>query len=181
VSRDELDACAEGRQSFVKPLALGPEDGMAMTRCGTGFQPSCMKSRSGILWFCTPGGLVTVDPKSIKPGTQPPPVYIEEATADEQSLALGTRSVTVPPGATRASFRYTGLSFSAPEKILFRYRLEGYDDNWISAGAEAKHLHALACQQISSPRQRREQGRFGRCRCGIDVVVVPGGRPGRFA
>jgi len=134
VSRDELDACAEGRQSFVKPMTLGPEDGMAIARCGTGFQTSCMKSRSGTLWFCTPGGLVTVDPKSIKPSTQPLPVYIEEATADDRLLAPGTRSVNVPSGARRVSFRYTALSFGAPEKILFRYRLEGYDDAWVNAG-----------------------------------------------
>jgi len=174
VSRDELDACAEGRQSFVKPLTLGPEDGMAMPRCGTGFQPSCMKSRSGILWFCTPGGLVTVDPKSIKPGMQPPPVYIEEATADDRSLALGTRSVTVPPGARRASFRYTALSFSAPEKIIFRYRLESYDDAWVNAGAarEATYTRLPAGKYQFRVSAGNKDGVWNTAGAVLGVIVV---------
>src|SRR5262245_29764339 len=123
VSRDELEACADGRQGFVRAMTLGAEDGMLGPVCGSGFQPSCMKARSGALWFCTPRGLVIVDPKSIKPSIQPPPIHIEEVTADDHSLALGTRTVTVPPGVRRVSFRYTALSFSAPDTIRFRYRL----------------------------------------------------------
>jgi signal transduction histidine kinase/ligand-binding sensor domain-containing protein len=175
MSRDELDACAEGRQSFVRPLTLGPEDGMAMPRCGTGFQPSCMKSRSGILWFCTPGGLVTVDPKSIRPSTQPPPVYIEEATADDQPLALGMRTVTVPPGARRVSFRYTALSFSAPEKIMFRYRLEGYDDAWVNAGAtrEATYTRLPASKYQFRVSAGNKDGVWNTAGAVLDVVVLP--------
>jgi signal transduction histidine kinase/ligand-binding sensor domain-containing protein len=175
VNRDELDACAEGQQSFVKPLTLGPEDGMALSRCGTGFQPSCMKSRSGTLWFCTPGGLVTVDPKSIKPSTQPPPVYIEEVTADDRSLSLGTRAVIIPPGVRRVSFRYTALSFSAPEKILFRYRLEGYDDAWVNAGAtrEATYMRLPARKYQFRVSAGNKDGVWNTVGAVLDVVVVP--------
>jgi signal transduction histidine kinase len=175
VSRDELDACAEGRQGFVKPMTLGLEDGMAMPRCGTGFQPSCLKSRSGTLWFCTPGGLVTVDPKSIKPSTQPPPVYIEEATADDRLLALATRSVTVPPGARRVSFRYTALSFSAPEKILFRYFLENYDDQWINAGVtrEATYTRLPAGKYQFRVSAGDKDGVWNTAGAVLGVIVVP--------
>ena len=175
VSRDELDACAEGRQNFVMPLTLGPEDGMAMPRCGTGFQPSCMKSRSGLLWFCTTGGLVRVDPKSIRPSTQPPPVYIEEATADDRSLSLGKRPLTIPPGVRRVSFRYTALSFSAPEKILFRYRLEGYDDAWVNAGAarEATYMRLPARKYQFHVSAGNNDGVWNTAGAVLDVIVVP--------
>ena len=175
VSRDELDACAEGRQSFVKPLTLGQEDGMAMPTCGTGFQPSCMKSRSGTLWFCTMGGLVTVDPKSIKPGTQPLPVYIEEVTADDRLLSLGTRTVTIPPGVRRVSFRYTALNFSAPEKLLFRYRLEGYDDAWVNAGAtrEAAYVRLPARKYQFHVSAGNKDGVWNTAGAVLDVIVVP--------
>lgn len=174
-SRDELDACAEGRQSFMKPMTLGAEDGMTMPRCGTGFQPSCMKSRSGTLWFCTPGGLVTVDPKSIKPSTQPPPVYIEEATADDRSLAVGTQTVTVPPRVRRVSFRYTALSFSAPEKILFRYRLEGYDDAWVNAGnaREATYTRLPAGKYQFRVSAGDKDGVWNTAGAVLGVTVVP--------
>ena len=148
---------------------------MAMPRCGTGFQPSSVKSRSGALWFCTTGGLVTVDPKSIKPGTQPPPVYIEEVTADERALALGMRVVTVPPGVRRVSFRYTALSFSAPEKILFRYRLEGHDDTWVNAGAarEAAYMRLPAHKYRFRVSAGNKDGVWNEAGAVLDVVVVP--------
>jgi ligand-binding sensor domain-containing protein len=175
VSRDELDACAEGRQSFVKPLTLGLEDGMAMPTCGTGFQPSCMKSRSGTLWFCTMGGLVTVDPKSIKPVAQPPTVYIEEVTADDRLLSLGTRTVTIPPGVRRVGFRYTALSFNAPEKILFRYRLEGHDDAWVNAGAarEAIYMRLPPRKYQFHVSAGNKDGVWNTAGAVLDVVVVP--------
>jgi len=140
MSRAELEACADGRANFVNCLTLGPEDGMIAPNCGSGFTPSCMKSRSGTLWFCTAGGLAIVDPGKVQPRSQRPPVHIEGATADDQPLVLRPAqageapAVTIGPGATHVGFRYTALSFSAPDKVRFRYRLEGYEENWVSAG-----------------------------------------------
>jgi signal transduction histidine kinase/ligand-binding sensor domain-containing protein len=141
VSRADLEACAEERTHFINCLTLGPEEGMIAPNCGSGFKPSCMKSSTGHLWFCTPGGLVVVDPKNVQPRSQPPPVHIEDVTGDDQPLnvraARGDRpaAVTIPPRVTRVAFHYTGLSFSAPDKLRFRYRLEGYDEQWVNAGS----------------------------------------------
>ena len=41
----------------------------------------------------------------------------------------------VAPGKHRLEFRYTGMSFSSPERVRFRYRLEGLDPDWVEAGA----------------------------------------------
>lgn len=175
VSRDELDACADGQQNFLKAMTLGPEDGMTMALCGSGFQPSCMKSRAGTLWFCTPGGLVIVDPKAVKPSTNAPVVHIEEATADDRSLALETRSVKVPAGVRRVSFRYTALSFSGPEKIRFRYRLEGYDDGWVSAGAarEATYTRLPAGSYRFRVSAANKDGVWNTAGAVLGVIVVP--------
>jgi signal transduction histidine kinase/ligand-binding sensor domain-containing protein len=160
VSRAELEACAEGRQAFVNVLTLGAEDGMIAPNCGSGFKPSCMKSRSGHLWFCTPSGLVVVDPKKVQPNSRPPPVHIEEVFADDRRLEISTRGVIVPPRATRVGFHFTGLSFSAPEKLRFRYRLEGYDDDWVSAGAarEAVYTRLPPGQYVFRVRASNKEG-----------------------
>jgi ligand-binding sensor domain-containing protein len=163
VSRTELEACLEGKTSFVNCLTLGPEDGMLVPNCGSGFKPSCMKSRSGLLWFCTPGGLVIVDPKKVGPRSQPPPVHIEEVAADDQPLALQAAQsrephhVMIQPGVTRVVFRYTALSFNAPDKLRFRYFLQGYDEHWVSAGGarEAVYTRLPAALPVSSRRQQR--------------------------
>ena len=119
---------------------------MLAPSCGSGFKPSCMKSRSGLLWFCTPAGLAIVDPKKVQPRSRPPPVHIEEVTGDDRLLRVrvgrgGESTVTVPPGMARITFQYTALSFSVPEKLRFRYHLEGYDDNWVSAGAARQAVY----------------------------------------
>jgi hypothetical protein len=63
----------------------------------------------------------------------PPPVVLEEAWANQVTLA-GDGQTSVPPGNHTFDFRFTALSFSAPEKLRFRYRLEPADKDWVDAG-----------------------------------------------
>jgi signal transduction histidine kinase len=65
-----------------------------------------------------------------------PAVAIEEASFgdDEISLDVSPAVLKVPPSPPQVEFRYTALSFSAPEKVKFRYRLEGLDKDWQDAG-----------------------------------------------
>src|SRR6185295_9639476 len=63
----------------------------------------------------------------------PPPVHIEEVNVDQRSFDLN-RVAEAAPGRGDLVFRYTGLSFFAPEKVKFRYKLEGYDTDWVEAG-----------------------------------------------
>ena len=147
VSHADLVACAEGRTHFVNCLTLGLEEGMIAPNCGSGFKPSSMKSSTGHLWFCTPGGLAVVDPKNVQPHSLPPPVHIEEVTGDDRPLSVQAArggqpaAVIIPPRVTRVGFHYTGLSFSAPDKLRFRYRLEGYDEHWVNAGAAREAVY----------------------------------------
>ena len=60
-------------------------------------------------------------------------MHIERVTADSIALAL-TQGIDVPPGRQQWEFQYTALSLLAPQRTLFRYRLEGFDQNWIDAG-----------------------------------------------
>lgn len=113
-------------------------------------QPSACKGTDGRLWFRTMQGAATVDPNELSTNELPPPVVIEEVLADGKGLDLsgGTGSsgavvgagappnvfVTVNPGRGELEVRYTALSLRAPEKDLFRYRLEGVDLSWVEAG-----------------------------------------------
>src|SRR6185436_6172617 len=62
----------------------------------------------------------------------PPPVQIEEATVDQIAFPVN-QLAHAAPGRGDMVFRYTGLSFIAPEKVHFKYRLDGYDRKWIDA------------------------------------------------
>ena len=74
-----------------------------------------------------------IDPGSIKTNEQPPPVIVEQFIVDSESISL-TQDLEIQPGKEKFEFRYAGLSFSAPEKVKFKYKLEGFDKGWVDAG-----------------------------------------------
>jgi signal transduction histidine kinase len=102
-------------------------------------QPAGCKTPDGHLWFPTGKGLVEVEPGNVTTNFLPPPVIIDEMRVDDKPFTSGEFCITslnVPPGWHRIEFQYTGLSFATPEKVLFKYRLEGFDDDWVDAGTK---------------------------------------------
>jgi signal transduction histidine kinase len=85
------------------------------------------------MWFPTVKGPVVVDLGKITANRLPPLVAIEQALIN-QNLIDPQGNADIPPGKGDLEFHYTGLSFSAPEKVRFKYQLEGYDDTWVNAG-----------------------------------------------
>ena len=79
-------------------------------------------------------GAAVIAPERIKTNDEPPPVAIEQIVVDDKPVEK-TASIELPAGAYRLEFHYTGLSFIAPEKVHFKFRLEGLDQNWVDAGA----------------------------------------------
>ena len=133
ISKSELDEFAQGRISSVSPVAYGTADGMITRECSGGGDPAGWKDREGRLWFPTIKGVAMIDPARIKTNSQPPPVVIEQIRIDDQSIAPADR-VELSPGTTRFDLYYTAPSFVAPEKVRFKYMLEGFDKDWIDSG-----------------------------------------------
>lgn len=133
VRKQELEELAAGKRSRVNSIAFGKEDGMLNRECNGGFQPAGWKTTDGRLWFPTIKGLVVIDPEEITTNALPPPVTIERFVADSGTVAL--RGVPqLPAGTGRLEFHYAGLSYSAPQRVTYRYKLEGFDQDWIEAG-----------------------------------------------
>jgi ligand-binding sensor domain-containing protein/signal transduction histidine kinase len=139
VSKRELDDLVSGKITSVVPQVYGRAEGMVSEECTGGFCPAGLKSKTGMLWFPTLKGIVVVDPRPKTNDIPAPTVVLEEVLVDGVAMAVSlTHSLTplrVPPGKHRLDFRYTALSFSAPERIRFRYRLEGLDPRWSEGGA----------------------------------------------
>jgi ligand-binding sensor domain-containing protein/signal transduction histidine kinase len=153
VNKRRLDELAAGKIPAVYPQLFGRAEGMLSEECTGGFCPAGLKTKSGLLWFSTFKGVVVVDPR-LQPGAEPMPnTVLEEVLVDgvpdpmlhssnpntEQTGRLGGavgpwQTLRITPGKHRVEFRYTGLSFDAPEKMRFRYRLEGLDTDWVDAG-----------------------------------------------
>jgi diguanylate cyclase (GGDEF)-like protein len=133
VALSVLEDFADGKRASVSCVAFGKADGMGSSECMGGCQPAGCVARDGRLWFPTADGLVVVDPDRLPTNTVPPPLAIEAFTADGKPL-LEREEVVVPAGAHNLEVRYAALSLRAPERVLFRYRLTGFDDRWVEAG-----------------------------------------------
>jgi signal transduction histidine kinase/ligand-binding sensor domain-containing protein len=114
--------------SFVKIDALdGAHSGLANVG-----QPTATKSRDGRLWFAGNTVLQMVDPKR-PTNPLPPPVQIEEVVADHKSYE-SLDKVAVPHLRGELEVNYTALSYQIPQRVLFRYKLEGHDTEWNEVG-----------------------------------------------
>ena len=131
----ELNRCANGQIKEVHCLTYGISDGLPTLECSGGLQPAGCRTADGRLWFPTSKGLGIVDPQNIITNQFPPPVVIEALLVDDRPVKNTAVSpgLQIPPGRHRFEFQYAGLSFIAPEKMQFRYQLEGFDREWVNA------------------------------------------------
>ena len=154
IRKDELDRFADGRSQTVQSLSFTKADGLPSMECSGGSQPSGCRSRDGRLWFPTVKGLAVVDPSKVRLNPLPPPVVIEEAIVDEiaaplvrlateperssgglpNGLSMDPRKLQMGPVKQSLEFRFTGLSLTAPQKVRFKYKLEGLGGDWVDAG-----------------------------------------------
>jgi diguanylate cyclase (GGDEF)-like protein len=128
----DLDAVADGRAATVTCSSYGRADGMGTNECNGGQQPCAWKTRDGRLCFATMRGVAILDPSSIRINPRPPPVVIEETFLDGKLVSEG--GTRFAPGKHRLEIRFSALSLVAPEKVLFKYQLEGFDNDWVEGG-----------------------------------------------
>ncbi len=131
LDKSELEAFADGRTHSLNPVVYGTADGMRTRECSGGGHPSAWRDHAGRLWFSTIKGVATIDPEHMPTNTQPPPAVVEQVRVDGEAVAP---EASVPPGKSRFDFYYAGLSFVAPEKVRYRYKLEGFDKDWVEGG-----------------------------------------------
>jgi signal transduction histidine kinase/ligand-binding sensor domain-containing protein len=119
----------------VEPVVIGPDDGLSEATCLGGVQPACWTSHDGVLWFATRQGVVAIDPRKERAIPQNLKVQITSARGDDRDVgAAGV--ISIPPHARTVELRYSVLCLATPDRVLTRYRLAGYDDEWTAGGAD---------------------------------------------
>jgi signal transduction histidine kinase/ligand-binding sensor domain-containing protein len=118
-------------------IEFGTADGLRSRETATNSHPSAWRSRDGHLWFATPRGLAEVDPAHFPLNTVPPPVALERFVVDDVDYPVqgANTSLRVAAGHVHFEFDYAALSFIAPQKVRYRYMLEGFDRGWTEAGS----------------------------------------------
>lgn len=116
-------------------IEFGPVDGLRSRETATNSHPSAWRSADGHLWFATPKGIVEVDPAHFPVNLVPAPVAIERFAVDDRDQLLAGAPIAIPAGHGHFQFDYAGLSFTEPQKVRYRYMLEGFDRGWTEAGS----------------------------------------------
>jgi hypothetical protein len=91
--------------------------------------PSAIEGTDGRLWFALTSGLVSIDPLQIKRNPLPPPVTIWSVSARGTQYAAASQP-RLPVHTTDVRIDYTAGSLTIPERVSFRYKLEGSDRDW---------------------------------------------------
>lgn len=126
IRRDELEEFFAGKRSQVSALSLGRSDGLASTETQLKSQPAMAQTDDGQIWIATAQGLAHFHPREVLDHLRPPPVAVDGLTVNEQSFTLRSGPITLPPGGGRVvEIAFSSLSFVAPERVTFEYRLTG--------------------------------------------------------
>ncbi len=172
VARENVLAAMNGTRSDLSGTVYGSTDGMPSAECNAAF-PAAFRARNGQLWVATARGVAVIDPNSNRRNTVAPPVHVEEALIDGSAAASG--ALHVPPGTQRLEIRYTAISLRAPERVTFRYMLEGYDRDWVDARtSRVAHYTQLAPGNYTfRVRARNEDGVPSNGEAHLSMTVEP--------
>jgi signal transduction histidine kinase/ligand-binding sensor domain-containing protein len=148
VARSELDewaVAADKSNRTIHTTVFGSSDGLRTLAVVSDYTPRVSRSPDGKLWFIAPDGISVVDPRHLPFNSLPPPVYIEKITADRKGYeptAPAGGPLRLPALIRDLQIDYTALSLVAPEKVRFRYKLEGRDRDWQDADTRRQAFYS---------------------------------------
>jgi ligand-binding sensor domain-containing protein/signal transduction histidine kinase len=190
VREEDFDDVAEGRATEVRPVHYGESAGLPSLQASFGNSPGTLLSHDGRLWMPMMSALAVADPDKLREAGPPPPVLLRQVSVDGETEAMYGGALPVPtglalekPGATlrlppnhhHVEFEFTALSFTAPENVRFRYRLEGFDDGWVdSKGSRvASYSRLPAGNYRFQVRACNGDGVWGQTSAAIGFSVAP--------
>jgi signal transduction histidine kinase/ligand-binding sensor domain-containing protein len=155
-------------------VSLRTLDMLDGVRVGSAPFLAAARSPDGRLWFANGVTLQMTDPAHMRTNTVRPPVHIENIIADRRNYPA-TGVVRLPPLTRDLEIDYVGLSFVTPQRVLFRYRLEGRDQTWQEPGTRRQALY----NDLRPGRYRfraiasNNDGLWNEEGAAIDIVVAP--------
>ena len=139
ISTDEVSLLLQHPEHVVKVDVFDENDGLVGQPTQFKRGPSAIADTRGMLWFSMGGDVVSLDPSKLRQGRTLPGVLIENVLIDGKSgmNAPGMVGAVLQTNSTRLhdlEISYIGINLSAPERVYYRYRLVGEDNDWQEAG-----------------------------------------------
>jgi ligand-binding sensor domain-containing protein len=129
----EIDKVAENAGYQIRYRLFNTADGVAGVPFGEGSR-GAVRSPDGRLWFVTSSGVTIADPRNLGDAPAAPSVRIESVAADARTFDPAS-SLQLPARTSHLQIGFTALTLSDPMRVRYRYRLDGYDSDWVDAGA----------------------------------------------
>ena len=134
IARAELQKAVASSDAHVQYTLFGRSDGIAGTpQSFYSLGRPVARAADGRLWFVTGSGMTVIDPQALAAVGPPSPVRVERVVANDTTM-LPAPGLRLPPRSSRLQFDYTVVNLTSPLRTHFRYRLEGFDADWVDAG-----------------------------------------------
>ena len=174
VAKQELLEVARGERRIQNLRGRGLNSGFHLAPSWPGGQPNVWPTRDGKLAFATVRGVVMVDPAEVRPNTVPPPVLIERVLLDEKPVAVSD-ALVVPAGTKGVTIEYTGLSFVHANQVQFKYRMDGYDEDWVDAGTRRSVTYRglKAGDHVFRVKARNNDGTWNETGASLPFRIAP--------
>ncbi len=138
INKSDFDKYDNGKIPQLTYKTYGLSDGLPSTEFNGGHQPASIIDNKGNYWFSNAKGAVSINPENIKINKVPPPVHIEEFRINKHSYNPDSE-IKVKYGENSFEIKYTALSLIYPNKVFFKYKLEGFDKEWTFAATRRSH------------------------------------------
>jgi PAS domain S-box-containing protein len=136
IAGTEMAAWVTDPKRTIQNTVFDSSDGVRNRALTTGYTPLVAKTVDGKLWFLPLDGVSVIDPRHLPFNQLPPPVHIEQVAADRKTYwqnwsgDASSSRLRLPPLVRDLTIDYTALSLVVPEKVHFRFKLEGQDQDW---------------------------------------------------
>jgi signal transduction histidine kinase/ligand-binding sensor domain-containing protein len=141
IAADEVAHAREDPQYQVRYELLNYLDGLTSSPEQLRPVPTAVESSDGRIYFATRGSVVWVDPANIARNTLPPPVWIRSVTVDKK-VYNDVDTLRIPAHSQNVEINYTAPSLLIPQRVRFRYKLEGFDKDWRDAGVRRQAFYS---------------------------------------
>jgi len=171
-------------------IAYGQNEGLFSLEADYDFQTVSARSRDGRLWIPMRQALAVADPGILDANPEPPPVLLTRVAVDGHAIAaygtigstqtiINLKTAQIPlrlsPAHRKLEFEYAAPSFSAPENVHFRYRLAGFDDDWVDAEARGSAVYSRLAAGAYQFRVEAANGNgpWNEAHASLALVVAP--------
>ncbi len=172
VNRRELEKGTDR----VLAVDFGRNESLPNLQGSYGYSPATARSQDGKLWFATRSGLIAANVARLQPNRIPPAMLIERLLLDGKAISFTPNApARIPPGHRRLEIEYTAFSFGAPEGILFKHKLGGWDEEWTEpTGKRSAEFQRLAAGDYEfRVMARNSAGVWNREGAGVHFKVEP--------